>query len=35
MSSKNLSFPALSGDNVARECRKDEIFGGFYATPTV
>ena len=28
MPSKNLSFPALSGDFVARQCRKDQIFGG-------
>jgi hypothetical protein len=28
MPSKNLSFPALPGDFVARQCRKDQIFGG-------
>jgi hypothetical protein len=33
MPSKNLSFPALLGDKVAQQCRKDQIFGGFYAAP--
>jgi hypothetical protein len=33
MPSKILSFLALSGDQVARQCQKDQIFGGSKPPP--
>ena len=33
MPSKNISFPALWGDVVAPQCRKDQLFGGGLPPP--
>ena len=33
MPAKNPPFPALSGDKVARQCRKDQIFEGGLPPP--